>query len=215
MSLKVGQYCKIKNDLIINKKYGTVTYNDYIHTNYLGRLLKIQRVTNNNTACCYICEDSENITKEIVGTFSESMLDFPKFEIGNELLLLEDKNEIIHITKLDVRCYNTNNKYNFIYWYKKVGENINIVDCIYENILSSKAVVVTSYKFSYENLNTVGVDENLNTINVNGNDKNRLQEQETNLSGRDRLKGRRIQGRTNKVTISSKPLRNPKSIRGK
>lgn len=203
--LTVGQYCKIKNDLIINKKYGTVTYNDYIHTNYLGKLLKIKRITSNNTVCCYLCEDSGNITNEVVGTFSESMLDFPKFEVGKELLLLKDDNEIIRIVKLDVRCYSTNNKYDFVYWYKKVGENINIVDCIYENILSSKAVVVTSCELSYENLNTTNVNEN----------ENRLQEQETNLSGRDRLAGRGIQGRTNKSTISSRPFRNPKSVRGK
>lgn len=204
MNLKVGQYCKIKNDLIINKKYGTVTYSSIIHNNYLGKLLQIQRISSAGTAYCYLCEDSGKITNEVVGTFSESMLDFPKFEIGKELLLLKGKNEIIHITKLDARCCGTN-KYDFVYWYKRVGENNNVVDFLYENTLLSKAIVVTPCELSYENLNTINVNEN----------ENRLQEQETNLSRRDRLTGCGIQGRTNKFTISSRPFRNPKSIKGK
>lgn len=207
MSLKVGQYCKIKNDLIINKKYGTVTYTNHIHTNYLGKLLKIQRITSNNTACCYICKDSEIISNEVVGTFSELMLDIPEFEIGKTYTISDEigNPRDVTITKIDVNGSYKPDSYQFMYYFGK-----NSMYRLNESTLLTR-IMYGLKKQIEENLGL----QNLNTINVNGNDKNRLQKQETNLSRRDRFTGRGIQGRTNKVTISSKPLRNPKSIRGK
>jgi hypothetical protein len=199
--LKVGQFCKIKNNLQLGKKYGTVTYSKTIE-GYLGRLLKIRRISSTGTAYCTIVE-----TGEKVGTFHELMLDFPKFEINETYEItneFEDDSEIVKLTRITVGCpyYPFNNIYEFYYHTSDasgvLGAGIFTESCLLKSI-----------KKQSEGL------PNLQNLLINNTNENRLQEQENNIPRRVKLSGCRIQGRVNKTSISSRPLRNPKSFRGK
>ena len=192
--LKVGQFCKIKNNLQLGKKYGTVTYSKTIE-GYLGRLLKIRSISSTGTAYCTIVE-----TGEKVGTFHELMLDFPKFEINETCEITnvyEDDPKIIKPTRITVGCpyYPSNNIYEF-YYHTSVS-------------IFTESRLLRSIKKQSEGL------PNLQNLLINNTNENRLQEQESNIPRRVKLSGCRIQGRINKASISSRPLRNPKSFRGK
>lgn len=195
--LKVGQFCKIKNNLQLGKKYGTVTYSKMIE-GYLGRLLKIRSISSTGTAYCTIVE-----TGEKVGTFHELMLDFPKFEINEtyEITDVYKDSKIIKSTKITVGCpyYPSNNIYEFYYHTSDVSGVLGA------GIFTESRLLKSIKKQS----------EGLQNLLINNTNENRLQEQESNIPRRVKLSGCRIQGRIYKTSISSRPLRNPKSFRGK
>lgn len=197
--LKVGQFCKIKNNLQLGKKYGTVTYSKTIE-GYLGRLLKIRSISSTGTAYCTIVE-----TGEKVGTFHELMLDFPKFEINEtyEITDVYKDSKIIKSTKITVGCpyYPSNNIYEFYYH----TSDVSGVNFFTESFLLKYAAKGYAKKQS----------EGLQNLLINNTNENRLQEQKSNIPRRVKLSGCRIQGRVYKTSISSRPLRNPKSFRGK
>jgi hypothetical protein len=87
---KVGEYIAFKPDLVLDEKYGTVTYSKWLDV-YSEDVLKVVRITTAGTACCVVVatRHTNNLKKE-VSTIHESMIVRPKFNIGDSCYIKEN-----------------------------------------------------------------------------------------------------------------------------
>lgn len=86
-----GQLVKLKNDLIIGKRYDNLVYTKH-HAKFFGKLLNIYKVSSNGTYYC-----AEGDIKHSV-TFSQAMLEVPNFNMVDTDIIL--KNFILNANQL-------------------------------------------------------------------------------------------------------------------
>lgn len=189
--LKVGDYVALKSNLVLGRKYGTVTFGKY-HVPYLHTLLRVYKISSTATAYCshkgYPCD---------CGTFSESMLNIAKFNAGDTVKIVYSVKEgqdpyIGAVTtvksveyKKGVFIYRLNCDCGFYAW-----DEFTLELCAKE-------------------------DKDLEDLKPVLENEDRLQEQKTLISIGEGVKGSRVLGRLGKTSVRSRPLRNPQRIRGK
>ena len=210
---KVGEYIAFKPDLILDKKYGTVTYSKWLDI-YREDVLKVTRITTAGTACCVVVatRHTDNLKKE-VSTIHESMIVRPKFNIGDSCYIKENfLKELFTSGGISQSTFEN-----------LIGTKINIIGIRYysgkgftylvnkdiPNILTYKSEVLEC------NLTNEELDYDLldNLLNVNENE-NRLQEQEVAYSRGESIEGSGVHGESLQSKISSGCLGDPKGIRG-
>ena len=199
--LRVGDYVGLKPKLTLGRKYGTVTFGKY-HVPYLHKLLRIYNISSTGTAYCnhngYPCE---------CGTFSEPMLNIAKFRIGDIVKIADafvtDKQQP-YVGKVSViKSIEYKDGY-FVY---------HIVDdCGFFDWPEDTLIFLRRSDFSDKNNE---VDKNLEDLKPVLENENRLQEESPYFRRGERIQGNRVHGWSRKASIRSRPLRNPKGIRGK
>lgn len=198
--LKIGDYVVLKHDLVLGRKYGTITFGKY-HVPYLHKLLRVYKISSIGTVYC-----NYNGNPCDCGTFSEPMLNIAKFRIGDIVKIIDfsvsDKQQpyvgrevIIKSVKYKDNCfvYQIVNDYGSFDW----PENTLI---FIRSVLSC---------------NNQKVDEKLEDLQIVLNDENKLQREDSNLRSGERVQGSRVHGRKSQASIRSRPLRDPSRIRGK
>jgi hypothetical protein len=191
--LKVGDYVALKPNLVLGKKYGTVTFGKY-HVPYLRKLMRVYKVSSTNTVYCningYPCE---------CGTISEPMLNVAKFNIDElvKIVYTDNPKQSAYIGKVStIKTIEYNPGEGFIYHIKD--------DCGFFDWREKDLESCTKK------------DENLEELSVIlENDENQLQRKDFNLRSGEGVQGSRVHGRISQASIRSRPLRNAKSIRGK
>lgn len=198
--LKIGDYVVLKHDLVLGKKYGTVTFGNF-HVPYLHKLLRVYKISSTGTAYC-----SYNDNPCDCGTISEPMLNIAKFRVGDIVKIIDfsvtDKQQpyvgrevIIKSVKYEDNhfVYHIVNDYGSFEWP--------------ENTLKFIRSIV-----SYDNQK---VDEKLEDLQIVLKNENKLQREDSNLRSGERVQGSRVHGRKSQASIRSRPLRDPSRIRGK
>lgn len=188
--LRIGDHVVLKSNLVLGKKYGTVTFGKY-HVPYLHKVLKVYKLSSTNTVYCnckgYPCE---------CGTFSEPMLNVAKFHIGDlvKVVYTEDPNQSEYVGMVSViKGIDYKPDEGFIYHIKD--------DCGF-------------YSWKETDLEICTVDKDLEDLEVVENE-NQLQRKDSNIRSGERVKGSRVRGRFSQASIRSRPLRDAKSVRGK
>lgn len=190
--LKVGDHVVLKSNLVLGRKYGTVTFGKY-HVPYLHKVLKVYNISSTGTAYCshkgYPCE---------CGTFSEPMLNVAKFHIGEHVrvIRIDDSKRIEYVGLVsEVKGIDYNSKDGFIYHLKD--------DCGF-------------FDWKETDLETHIVDKDLEELSVTlEDDENQLQGKDSNIRSGEGVKGSRVHGRLSQASVRSRPLRDAKSVRGK
>lgn len=188
-----GQLVKLKNGLIIGKRYDNLVYTEH-HAKFFGKLLNIYKVSSNGTYYC-----AEGDIKYSV-TFSQAMLEVPKFNIG-DIVAITSNNKIIQPTgpKLVEKT-------------KKVGE-VGKIECICLKQNSFYYILVDSTPIYPENalFKIEPVDVTLKKFVSN---ENQLQEKDAHISRREGVRRSGVYGRLRKASVQSGRIRNPKAIKG-
>jgi hypothetical protein len=210
---KVGEYIAFKPDLVLDEKYGTVTYSKWLDV-YSEDVLKVVRITTAGTACCVVVatRHTNNLKKE-VSTIHESMIVRPKFNIGDSCYIKE--NFLKELFKAGGICQSTfenliGTKIHIIAikYYPEKGFVYSISKII-PNILNYKSEILecnlTNEELDYDLLDIL--------LNVNENE-NRLQEQEVAYSRGESIEGSGVHGESLQSKISSGCLGDSKGIRG-
>lgn len=196
--LKIGDYVVLKHDLVLGKKYGTVTFGNF-HVPYLHKLLRVYKISSTGTAYC-----NYNGNPCDCGTISESMLNIAKFRVGDIVKIIDlfitdkpyvGKEVIIKSIKYKDNC--------FVY---QIVDDCESFDWP-ENTLT--------FIRSVYSCNNQKVDEKLEDLQIVLNDENKLQREDSNLRSGERVQGSRVHGRKSQASIRSRPLRDPSRIRGK
>ena len=190
--LKVGDHVALKSNLVLGRKYGTVTFGRY-HVPYLRKVLRVCKISSTNTVYCnhkgYPCE---------CGTFSEPMLNVAKFHIGDlvKVVYTEEPKQSAYIGKVSViKGIDYDPEDGFIYHIKD--------DCGF-------------FDWKETDLEARTEDKDLKELSVIlEDDENQLQSKDSNISRGERVKGSRVHGRLSQASIRSRPLRDAQSIRGK
>lgn len=198
--LKIGDYVVLKHNLVLGRKYGTVTFGNF-HVPYLHKLLRVYKISSTGTAYC-----SYNDNPCDCGTISEPMLNIAKFRVGDIVKIIDfsvtDKQQpyvgrevIIKSVKYEDNhfVYHIVNDYGSFEWP--------------ENTLKFIRSIV-----SYDNQK---VDEKLEDLQIVLKNENKLQREDSNLRSGERVQGSRVHGRKSQASIRSRPLRDPSRIRGK
>ena len=198
--LKIGDYVVLKHDLVLGRKYGTVTFGNF-HVPYLHKLLRVYKISSTGTVYC-----NYNGNPCDCGTISEPMLNIAKFRVGDIVKIIDfsvtDKQQpyvgrevIIKSVKYEDNhfVYHIVNDYGSFEW----PEN---------TLVFIRSIV------SYDNQK---VDEKLEDLQIVLNDENKLQREDSNLRSGERVQGSRVHGRKSQASIRSRPLRDPSRIRGK
>ena len=198
--LKIGDYVVLKHDLVLGRKYGTVTFGN-LHVPYLHKLLRVYKISSTGTAYC-----NYNGNPCDCGTFSEPMLNIAKFRVGDIVkiidLFITDKQQpyvgkevIIKSVRYKDNCfvYQIINDYGSFDWPENT---LILIRSIYS-------------------CNDQKVDEKLEDLQIVLNDENKLQREDSNLRSGERVQGSRVHGRKSQASIRSRPLRDPSRIRGK
>jgi hypothetical protein len=201
--LRVGDYVGLKPKLTLGRKYGTVTFGKY-HVPYLHKLLRVYNISSTGTAYCnyngYPCE---------CGTFSEPMLNIAKFRIGDIVKIADafvsDKQQP-YVGKVSVIKSIEYKDDSFVY---HIVDDCGFFDWPENTLIFLRRSVISDEK------NDQKVDEKLEDLKSVLENEDRLQEQKTPISIGEGIKGSRILGGFGKVTVRSRPLRNPQRIRGK
>ena len=198
--LKIGDYVVLKHDLVLGKKYGTVTFGN-LHVPYLHKLLRVYKISSTGTAYC-----NYNGNPCDCGTFSEPMLNIAKFRVGDIVKIIDfsvsDRQQpyvgrevIIKSVEYKDNCfvYHIVNDYGSFDWPENTIKFIrSVLSC-----------------------NNQKVDEKLEDLQIVLNDENKLQREDSNLRSGERVQGSRVHGRKSQASIRSRPLRDPSRIRGK
>lgn len=198
--LKIGDYVVLKHDLVLGRKYGTITFGKY-HVPYLHKLLRVYKISSIGTVYC-----NYNGNPCDCGTFSESMLNIAKFRIGDIVKIIDflgadkqhpfvGKEVIIKSVEYKDNC--------FVY---HIVDDCGIFEWPENTLVFLRSVV------SYDNQK---VDEKLEDLQIVLNDENKLQREDSNLRSGERVQGSRVHGRKSQASIRSRPLRDPSRIRGK
>jgi hypothetical protein len=188
--LKIGDHVVLKSNLVLGKKYGTVTFGKY-HVPYLHKVLKVYKISSASTAYCnhkgYPCD---------CGTFSEPMLNIAKFHIGDlvKVVYTDEPKQSAYIGKVSVIKGIDYNENGFMYHIKD--------DCGFFNWKETDLEACTE-------------DKDLKELSVVLDDENQLQSKDSNISRGERVKGSRVHGRISQASIRSRPLRDAQSVRGK
>ena len=190
--LKVGDHVALKSNLVLGRKYGTVTFGKY-HVPYLHKVLKVYKLSSTNTAYCnfkgYPCD---------CGAFSEPMLNVAKFHIGDlvKVVYTDEPKQSAYIGYVSViKGIDYKPEEGFIYRIKD--------DCGF-------------YSWKETDLEICTVDKDLKELSVIlEDDGNQLQSKDSNISRGERVKGSRVHGRFSQASVRSRPLRDAKSVRGK
>lgn len=198
--LKIGNYVVLKHDLVLGRKYGTVTFGNF-HVPYLHKLLRVYKISSTGTAYC-----SYKGNPCDCGTISESMLNIAKFRVRDIVKIIDSsvadeqqpfvgKEVIIKSVEYKDNCfvYHIVNDYGAFEWP--------------ENTLKFIRSVV-----SY---NDQKVDEKLEDLQIVLENENKLQREDSNLRSGEGVQGSRVHGRKSQASIRSRPLRDPSRIRGK
>ena len=209
---KVGEYIAFKPDLILDKKYGTVTYSKWLDI-YKEDVLKVVRITTTGTACCVVVatRHTDNLKKE-VSTIHESMIVRPKFNIGDSCYIKENflkelftSGGISQITfenligtKIHIIAIKYYPEKGFVYSINKIVPNTLIKSEILECNL-------TNEELDYDLLD--------NLLNVNENE-NRLQEQKVAYSRGESYEGCGVHGKVLQSKVSSGCLGDSTGVRG-
>ena len=199
--LEVGDYVGLKPRLTLGRKYGTVTFGKY-HVPYLHKLLRIYNISSTGTAYCnyngYPCE---------CGTFSEPMLNVAKFRIGDIVKIADafvtDKQQP-YVGKVSVIKSIEYKDDCFVY---HIVDDCGFFDWPENTLIFLRRPVVSDNKNE--------VDEKLEDLKPVLENENRLQEESPYFRRGERIQGNRVHGWSRKASIRSRPLRNPKGIRGK
>ena len=199
--LEVGDYVGLKPRLTLGRKYGTVTFGKY-HVPYLHKLLRIYNISSTGTAYCnyngYPCE---------CGTFSEPMLNVAKFRIGDIVKIADafvtDKQQP-YVGKVSaIKSIEYKDDY-FIY---HIVDDCGFFDWPENTLIFLRRPIVSDNKNE--------VDEKLEDLKPVLENEDRLQEESPYFRRGERIQGNRVHGWSRKASIRSRPLRNPKGIRGK
>ena len=199
--LRVGDYVGLKPRLTLGRKYGTVTFGKY-HVPYLHKLLRIYNISSTGTAYCnyngYPCE---------CGTFSEPMLNVAKFRIGDIVKIADafvtDKQQP-YVGKVSaIKSIEYKDDY-FIY---HIVDDCGFFDWPENTLIFLRRPIVSDNKNE--------VDEKLEDLKPVLENEDRLQEESPYFRRGERIQGNRVHGWSRKASIRSRPLRNPKGIRGK
>jgi len=188
--LKVGDHVVLKPNLVLGRKYGTVTFGKY-HVPYLHKVLKVYKLSSTNTAYCnckgYPCE---------CGTFSEPMLNIAKFHIGDlvKVVCTDEPKQSAYIGKVSIIKDIDYSENGFMYHIKD--------DCGFFNWKETDLEACTE-------------DKDLEDLEIVEDNENQLQGKDSNILSGERVQGSRVHGRFSQASIRSRPLRNAKSIRGK
>ena len=188
---EIGDYVALKPNLILGKKYGTVTFGKY-HVPYLRKVLRVNKISSTSTVYCssngYPCE---------CGTFSIPMLNIAKFKVGESV-------KIVYSLKEKQQPY--------------IGKTTTIKSIEYKDYEFVYHVVDDCGVFDWyeDNLEACTEDENLEKLSVTlEENENQLSREDSHISSRERVKGSRVHGWIGKASIRSRPLRNAESVRGK
>jgi hypothetical protein len=205
--LRVGDYVGLKSNLVLGRKYGTVTFSKY-HVPYLRKVLRVYNISSALTAYC-----NHNGDPCQCGTISEPMLNIAKFRIGDTIRIRSNPSDeqLPYVGKISKIKSIEYRKDCFIY---------HIVDdCGFfewpEYTLELLQVEKDEEDFDVHKMIEDTVDEVLANHNLISKNENRLQEQKTVVSDGARVKGSRVLGRLGKASVRSRPLGNPQRIRGK
>ena len=188
--LKVGDHVALKSNLVLGRKYGTVTFGRY-HVPYLRKVLKVYKLSSTNTVYCnhkgYPCE---------CGTFSEPMLNVAKFHIGDlvKVVYTDEPKQSAYIGYVSVIKGIDYNENGFIYHIKD--------DCGFFNWKETDLEACTE-------------DKDLEDLKPILENENQLQGEDSNLRSGERVQGSRVHGGKGKASIRSRPLRNASRVRGK
>lgn len=205
--LRVGDYVGLKSNLVLGRKYGTVTFSKY-HVPYLRKVLRVYNISSANTAYCNHKGDPCQC-----GTISEPMLNIAKLHVGDAVRIVgspsnEQSPYIGNISKIKSIEYKED---HFLY---------HIVDdCGFfewpEHMLEFLPVEKKEEEFDVHKMIEETVDEVLSNHNLISKNENRLQEESPYFRRGERIKGNRVHGWSRKASVRSRPLRDPKGIRGK
>lgn len=198
--LKIGDYVVLKPDLVLGKKYGTVTFG-ILHVPYLHKLLRVYKISSTGTAYC-----NYNGNPCDCGTISEPMLNIAKFRVGDIVkiidLFITDKQKPFVGKEVTINSIRYKDNY-FVY---HIVDDCGIFEWPENTLVFLRSVV------SYDNQK---VDEKLEDLQIVLNDENKLQREDSNLRSGERVQGSRVHGRKSQASIRSRPLRDPSRIRGK
>ena len=189
--LKIGDYVALKPNLVLGRKYGTVTFGKY-HVPYLHKLLRVYKVSSTATAYCnyngHPCD---------CGTFSESMLDIAKFNVDDTVKIVysikDSQNPYLGVIttvksveyKKGIFTYHLNCDCGFYEW-----DEFTLELCVKE-------------------------DKDLEDLKPVLENENQLQREDSNLRSGERVQGSRVHGRKSQASIRSRPLGDASRIRGK
>lgn len=198
--LKIGDYVVLKHDLVLGKKYGTVTFGCF-HVPYLHKLLRVYKISSTGTAYC-----NYNGNPCDCGTISEPMLNIAKFRIGDIVKITDfsitDKQQSFVGREVMIKSVRYKDK-RFVY---QIVDDCGSFEWPENTLVFLRSVV------SY---NDQKVDEKLEDLQIVLNDENKLQREDSNLRSGERVQGSRVHGRKSQASIRSRPLRDPSRIRGK
>lgn len=198
--LKIGDYVVLKHDLVLGKKYGTVTFGNF-HVPYLHKLLRVYKISSTGTAYCNC-----NGNPCDCGTISEPMLNIAKFRIGDIVKITDfsvtDKQQSFVGKEVIINSI----KYKDNYFVYHIVDDCGIFEWPENTLVFLRSVV------SYDNQK---VNEKLEDLQIVLNDENKLQREDSNLRSGERVQGSRVHGRKSQASIRSRPLRDPSRIRGK
>lgn len=192
--LKVGDLITLKQGLILGKAYGTVHFGRY-HSQYLGKMLRITKLSKVGTAYCsykgYPCEFS---------TLHESMVNVAKFNVDDTVNIWGLKLETDGYTGPMLQYAGK----------KAVIEKVFVSNYQFYYLLD-----VDGNEFRWPEKCLSNTDSLLEDLKPVLENENRLQEESPYFRRGERIQGNRVHGWSRKASIRSRPLRNPKGIRGK
>ena len=198
--LKIGDYVVLKPDLVLGKKYGTVTFGN-LHVPYLHKLLRVYKISSTGTAYCNYKGNPCDC-----GTFSEPMLNIAKFRVGDIVKIIDssvaDKQQPYVGREVIIKSI----KYKDNYFVYQIVNDYGVFDWPENKLIFVRSV------FSY---NDQKVDEKLEDLQLVLKNENKLQREDSNLRSGERVQGSRVHGRKSQASIRSRPLRDPSRIRGK
>ena len=198
--LKIGDYVVLKPDLVLGRKYGTVTFGKY-HVPYLHKLLRVYKISSTGTVYC-----NYNGNPCDCGTISESMLNIAKFRIGDIVKIIDfsvtDKQQPYVGREVIIKSVEYRDN-RFVY---RIVNDYGVFDWPENKLIFIRSV------FSY---NDQKVDEKLENLQLVLENENKLQREDSNLRSGERVQGSRVHGRKSQASIRSRPLRDPSRIRGK
>ncbi len=198
--LKIGDYVVLKHDLVLGKKYGTVTFSNF-HVPYLHKLLRVYKISSTGTVYC-----SYNGNPCDCVTISEPMLNIAKFRVGDIVkiidLFITDKQKSFFGKEVIIKSVEYKDNC-FVY---HIVDDCGSFEWPENTLIFIRSVL---------SCNNQKVDEKLEDLQIVLNDENKLQREDSNLRSGERVQGSRVHGRKSQASIRSRPLRDPSRIRGK
>lgn len=198
--LKIGDYVVLKHDLVLGKKYGTVTFGNF-HVPYLHKLLRVYKISSTGTAYCSYKDNPCDC-----GTISEPMLNIAKFRIGDIVKIIDfsvaDKQQPYVGREVIIKSV----KYEDNHFVYQIVNDYGSFDWPENTLIFIRSIY---------SCNDQKVDEKLEDLQIVLNDENKLQREDSNLRSGEGVQGSRVHGRKSQASIRSRPLRDPSRIRGK